>query len=82
MTSFITADFVNCPKIPEIELTRINRDAVVTIIFGFSAFNKKSNGLKKIPPPIPITPEISPSKEPVNKDMKTFNFFIMMLFSS
>ena len=36
MTSFITADFVNCPKIPEIELTRINREAVVTIIFGFS----------------------------------------------
>ena len=35
------SSLVSCPRIPEIELISINKDAVVTIIFGFSAFSKK-----------------------------------------
>ena len=73
-----TADFVNCPKIPEIELTRINRDAVVTIIFGFSAFNKKRIGLKKIPPPIPTIPETNPRIEPIKNEINKFSFLIII----
>ena len=34
-------------------LISINNDAEVTIFLGLSAFNRKSIGLKKIPPPIP-----------------------------
>ena len=45
---------------------RINKEAVVTMFLGLSAFNKKSIGLKKIPPPIPIIPEINPRIEPVS----------------
>ena len=35
------------------------------MFFGLSAFSKKSIGLKNIPPPIPINPEISPRIERV-----------------
>ena len=59
---------VNCPKIPEIELIKINNDAVVEIIFGFYALSRKSIGLRKIPPPIPIIPEINPRTEPIMID--------------
>ena len=72
--SFITIVFVNWPKTPEIELIKINNEAVVTIFFGLSAFNKKSIGLKKIPPPIPTIPEINPKVEPIIKDVKKFIF--------
>ena len=74
--------FVSCPKIPEIELININKEAVVTIIFGFSAFIKKRIGLRNIPPPIPTIPEINPNTEPINKEIKKFNFLtIKLLFS-
>ena len=46
--SFIILSLVNWPKIPDIELTRINKDAVVIIFFGLSAFNKNKIGLKNI----------------------------------
>ena len=59
---------VNCPKIPEIELIRINNDAVVEIIFGFSALSKNSIGLRKIPPPIPTIPETNPRTEPIIRE--------------
>ena len=36
---------------------------------GLPALNKKRIGLKKIPPPIPTTPEIKPNKEPINKEI-------------
>ena len=73
---------VSCPKIPEIELININNEAVVTIIFGFSALSKKRIGLKKIPPPIPTIPEINPSKEPMKREITKFNFLmIKSLFS-
>ena len=70
VNSFIIFSFVNCPKIPEIEFMRIKSDAVVTIFLGLSAFNRKSIGLKNIPPPIPIKPEMRPSREPTNIAIK------------
>ena len=54
-----------CPTIPKIELISINNEAVVTMCFGLPAFIKKSIGLKKIPPPIPTTPEINPKTPPI-----------------
>ena len=74
--------FVICPNIPEIKLININKDAVVTIIFGFSDLSKKRIGLKKIPPPIPTIPDTRPKTEPINKDKKKFNFFIIKLLFS
>ena len=74
--------FVSCPNIPEIELININKEAVVTIIFGFSALSKKRIGLKKIPPPIPTIPETSPRTDPIKSEITKFNFFmIKVLFS-
>ncbi len=52
------------------------------MIFGFSAFNKKSIGLKKIPPPIPTIPDIKPSAEPIKQEKVTFNFLITRLLVS
>ena len=46
----------------------INREAVVAITFGFSAFSKKSIGLRKIPPPMPTIPDTSPRIEPIIKE--------------
>ena len=43
----------------------MNTEATVTICFGLEALIKKSIGLKKIPPPIPITPEIKPKTPPI-----------------
>ena len=80
--SFNIFSFVNCPKIPEIELMSINNDAVVTIFLGLSAFNKKSIGLKKIPPPIPIIPEIRPRIEPIKIDTNKCSLFIIIFSSS
>ena len=40
--------FVSCPATPNIELIKINRDAVVAICFGYPAFIKNKIGLKKI----------------------------------
>ena len=74
--------FVSWPKIPEIEFININKEAVVTITFGFSAFIKKRIGLRNIPPPIPTIPEINPNTEPINKEIKKFNFLtIKLLFA-
>ena len=51
-----------------IELIKIKSDAVVTIYFALPAFINISIGLKKIPPPIPITPEINPIVPPIKKE--------------
>ena len=79
--SLRTLSLVNCPKIPEIELIRINNDALVTIFLGLSAFNKKRIGLKKIPPPIPTTPEMKPRIDPIIIEIKKLIFFITIFFS-
>ena len=51
---------------PEIELIKINNEAVVTICLGLPALIKNKIGLKKIPPPIPTTPEINPKTVPIS----------------
>ena len=80
--SFNIVSFVSCPKTPEIELISMNKDAVVAIFLGLSSFNKKRIGLKKIPPPIPTIPEISPKTEPIEIEMKKLIFFIVIFLSS
>ena len=50
---------------PKIELIKINNEAVVTICLGLPALIKNNIGLKKIPPPIPTTPEINPRTAPI-----------------
>ena len=59
---------------PEIEFIKIKSEAVVTICFGFPALIKKSIGLKKIPPPIPTTPETKPRIPPniIEKSVENF----------
>ena len=56
---------------------RINKDAVVTIFFGLSALSKKRIGLRKIPPPMPTTPEINPSIEPIKIETNKLSFLII-----
>ena len=46
--SFNTFCFVNCPKTPEIEFIKINKDAEVIICLEYPAFNRKRIGLKNI----------------------------------
>ena len=48
----------------------MNNEAVVAITFGFSAFNNKRIGLKKIPPPIPTIPDTKPKIAPIAKAKK------------
>ena len=52
----------------------MNKDAVVTMFLGLSAFSKKRIGLRKIPPPIPTIPEISPKKDPIKIEKKKLSF--------
>ena len=76
--SLETISFVSCPATPNIELIKINRDAVVAICFGYPAFIKNKIGLKKIPPPIPTIPEIRPIIDPIIKD-KIFGISLILI---
>ena len=58
-----------------LEFININREDVVTICLGFPALNKKRIGLKKIPPPIPTTPDTNPIDAPINND-NIFGIFL------
>ena len=51
--------------IPKKEFIKINMDAAVIMYFGLATRIKNSIGLKKIPPPIPTTPEINPKTPPI-----------------
>ena len=51
----------------------MNNEAAVTMCFGLPAFIKNNIGLKKIPPPIPTTPEIK-RKIPPFKFQSEFGF--------
>ena len=62
--SIVKLGFVNWPKIPAIELTKINKLAVAAIFLGVFQFVKWSNGAKNIPPPIPAIPDTKPIKPP------------------
>ena len=52
----------------------MNTEATVTICFGLAAFIKKRIGLKKIPPPIPIIPEIKPKTPPIKIEITIGTF--------
>ena len=54
------------PNAKFVHTYRCFKDAVVAIIFGLSAFNKKRIGLKKIPPPMPTIPDTNPNMQPIN----------------
>ena len=78
--SLKTISFVNCPATPKIEFIKIKREAAVVICFGYPALIKNKNGLKNIPPPIPIIPEINPIIEPIVIDKIFGNCLIFILF--
>ena len=59
----------------------MNKDAVVTMFLGLSAFSKKRIGLRKIPPPIPTIPEIRPKKDPIKIEKKKLIFFFFIYFT-
>ena len=78
--SLKTISFVNCPPIPKIEFTKMNKDAVLVICFGYPAFIKNKIGLKNIPPPIPTKPDIKPIIDPINIDNTSGIFLTIMSF--
>ena len=47
---------------------RIKIEAVVAISLALPALINKSIGLKKIPPPIPTTPDINPIDPPIKNE--------------
>ena len=59
----------------------INKDAAVTICFVLPALSKKRIGLKKIPPPIPTTPETKPRIPPIKIEVKIGIFLKVILLS-
>ena len=58
---------------------RINKDAVVAICLVLAAFINKSTGLKKIPPPIPTTPDTNPIDPPIINDTTLGIFYLYLL---
>ena len=76
-----TTSFVNWPATPNIELIKINKDAVVAICFGYPAFIKNKIGLKNMPPPIPIIPEVKPIIEPIKSEI-IFGIEFILIWSS
>lgn len=79
INSLKTISFVSCPATPNIELTKINKEAVAAICFGYPAFIKNKIGLKNIPPPIPTRPDTKPIMEPIKIDNK-FEIFLISSF--
>ena len=53
----------------------MNNDAAVAIFFALSTLINSNMGLKKIPPPIPTTPDTNPIDAPINND-KIFGMFL------
>ena len=51
------------------ELINIKRDAAVVIFFILSALTSNNIGLKKMPPPIPTTPDINPIEPPIKNEI-------------
>ena len=54
------------PKRPDIELNKINAAAVPEAPFTLVQPKKTINGDRKIPPPVPVSPEINPIMTPAN----------------
>ena len=59
----------------------MNKDAVVAICFGYPAFIKNKIGLKNMPPPIPIIPEVKPIAEPIKNEI-IFGIEFILIWSS
>ena len=78
--SLKTISFVSWPITPNVELTKINKEADAAICFGYPAFIKNKIGLKNIPPPIPTRPEMNPIIEPIKID-NSFEIFLISNFS-
>ena len=74
-----TISLVSCPTTPNMELIKINKDAVVAICLGYPAFKRKRIGLKKIPPPIPTNPEKKPIIDPIRIE-KIFGIVFILNF--
>ena len=53
----------------------MNNDAAVAMFFALSTLINNNIGLKKIPPPIPTTPDTNPIDAPMNMD-NIFGIFI------
>ena len=66
---------MNWPVRPEIEFINIKRDATVAIFLELSALINNKIGLKKIPPPMPTTPDINPIEPPIKIAM-IFGIFL------
>ena len=53
----------------------MNNDAAVAMFFALSTLINNNIGLKKIPPPIPTTPDTNPIDAPINID-NIFGIFL------
>ena len=73
---------MDCPKRPAIEFMRIKIEAEVAISLALPALISKSIGLKKMPPPMPTTPDINPIDPPIMKDTNLGIFLFISLVSS
>ena len=56
--------FRSWPKRPEVELNNIKAADKPPAILGPAIFRKRRSGVKKIPPPVPVSPESKPSIAP------------------
>lgn len=52
------------PPRPAIEFTRMRSDAVAAVRFGSAQPKASTSGLRKIPPPVPVTPAARPIAAP------------------
>lgn len=71
------------PAIPEIEFTKINKADTAAVCFKLPQCNNNITGLKIIPPPMPIIPDITPIAAPIINDHTRFcflNFSILLNF--
>lgn len=60
---------------PPDELKKIKiEDTAATVLIGIQ-FNKIDNGVRKIPPPVPVMPEANPNKIPVRAICLGFGSF-------
>ena len=50
-------------------MINIKRDAAVAMFLALSTLTNNSIGLKKIPPPIPTTPDTNPIDPPIMNDI-------------
>src|SRR2546429_8422935 len=52
------------PAGPAIEFNKINNEKTADACFVFAQLEKSKRGVRKIPPPVPVSPERNPMPEP------------------